>query len=97
VVNRVPLYAETKENGRVDKTKIRQRRLQALLMKPVVSMRGIAYNKDRWWDFDTARDFHSSCNEFLKIVMLSEAQQSAKMIQDIITSSILEFKFIPQN
>jgi len=97
VGNRVPLYDETKENGRVDQTKTRQKRFEALLMKPIVSMRGIAYNNDRWWDFDTACDFHSSCNDFLKIVMLTEAQQSAKRIRDIIAGSILEFKFTPQN
>jgi len=77
------------DNGR------RRTALERLLMKPVVSMRGIAYDNKAWYDFDSERDFHSSCSDFLKIVMLSDAQDTARQIKNFITGNMLEPRFTP--
>merc|ERR1719317_1432182 len=78
-----------------DSIERRRTALEGLLMKPVVSMRGIAYDNKAWYDFDSERDFHSSCTDFLKIVMLSYAQQTARQIKDFITGAMLEPRFTP--
>jgi len=93
----VPFYIGKNPYALGNKNKIRKLVLESLLVRPVFSMRGIAYNNKKWWDFDSVRDFHSSCNDFLKIVMLTEAQQSAKIIKDFITSNLLVPTFVPPN
>jgi len=58
-------------------------------------MRMQAYDNKRWWDFDTERNFHKSCTDFLKIVFLTEAQEAAKEMKAFLTSDMLKPRYVP--
>jgi len=80
----------------LDEKAERRRKLDNLLIKPIVTMKGRAYDDIRgWWDFDTERDFHSSCTKFFQIVMLSDAQETAQKIKQFLTSDLLEPIYTP--
>jgi len=79
-------------NGQGDK----RRQLEQLLITPVVTMKGIAYDDNKgWWDFDTERDFHQSCTDFLAIVALAGTQETASKIKEFLISDLLDPKYNP--
>jgi len=74
----------------------RRRKLDQLLITPVVTMKGIAYDDNKgWWDFDTERDFHQSCTDFLAIVALAGTQETASKIKEFLTSDLLDPIYSP--
>jgi len=75
----------------------RKVQLEQLLIKPVVTMKGTAYDATRWFaeDIDTERNFHSSCTDFLKIVMLTKAEETAKRLKKFLCSDLIEPRYVP--
>jgi len=75
----------------------RKVRLNQLLIKPIVTMKGTAYDGMRWSeeDIDTVRNFHSSCTDFLKIVMLTKAEEIAKKLKEFLCSDLIEPSYVP--
>jgi len=72
-------------------------KLDQLLVKPIVTMKGTAYNEEKWYerDFDTERNFYSSCTDFLQIVNLTKAQDTAKKLTDFLCSDIIKPRYLP--
>jgi len=85
--------------GAVPNTPELQRKLQLdkILIRPIVTMKGEAYDKDRWFqrDLDSERNFHSSCTDLVQIVMLANAQETAKKVVEFLSSDMIEPRYVP--
>jgi len=75
----------------------RKVQLNQLLITPVVTMKGRAYDATRWFEEDISRErnFHSSCTDFLKIVNLTNAQETAKKLKEFLCSDLIEPRYVP--
>jgi len=93
------LEALDAELGAVQRTPELTRKLQLsdLLITPIVTMKGTAYDNQRWFerDFDSQRNFYSSCTDFIKIVMLTDAQETAKKLKEFLSSDLIEPRYVP--
>jgi len=95
----IDLEALDAELGAVPQTPELMRKLELgeLLIRPITTMRGQAYDDQRWFerDFDTERNFQASCTDFIEIVMLTDAQETAKKLKELLTSDIIEPRYVP--
>jgi len=75
----------------------RKLQLNKILITPVVTMKGSAYDATRWYekDIDTERNFHSSCTDFLKIATFAKAQETAKKLKEFLCSDLIEPRYVP--
>jgi len=93
------LEALDAELGAVPRTPelMRKLKLSELLITPIVTMKGTAYDNERWFerDFDSQRNFHSSCTDFIQIVMLTDAQETAKKLKEFLSSELIEPRYVP--
>jgi len=71
--------------------------LKNLLIRPIVIMRGKAWDESDWKDFNTPRNFHASCADFLKIIALTKDQKMAMEIKDFLKSDLLTPRYTEKN
>lgn len=70
-----------------------------LLVEQIVTLKWEAYDNVRWFDrdLDRNRDFHSSCTDFIQIVMLTETKDTVKnKIRQFLCSDLLNPRYVPQ-
>jgi len=71
--------------------------LKNLLIRPIVIMRGQAWDESDWKDFNTPRNFHAACADFLKIIALTKDKKMAMEIKDFLKSDLLTPKYTEEN
>jgi len=83
----------------VDSAEKRKFALKNLLIRPIVQMKGEAWNDNEWMEVDvySFRNFHASCTEFLSIIELTEDQKMAADIKEFLCSDELTPRYIAEN
>merc|ERR1719419_58105 len=71
--------------------------LKNLLIRPIVIMRGEAWDESVWKDFNTPRNFHAACSDFLKIIALTKDKKMAMEIKDFLKSDLLTPRYSEEN
>lgn len=71
--------------------------LKNLLIRPIVIMRGSAWDESDWKDFNAPRSFHASCADFLKIIALTKDKKMAMEIKDFLKSDLLTPRYTEEN
>jgi len=71
--------------------------LKNLLIRPIVIMRGEAWDQYKWNDFNAPHNFHAACADFLKIIALTKDKKMAMEIKDFLKSDLLTPRYIEEN
>lgn len=71
--------------------------LKKLLIRPIIRMKGVAWDEKEWKDFNTPHSFHAACRDFLRIIELSKEKKMAFEIKDFLTSDLLTPRYNPEH
>jgi len=68
--------------------------LKNLLIRPIIQMKGMAWDESEWWDFKAPHNFHNACTDFLSIIELTKNRKIALEIKNFLKSDLLIHKYI---
>jgi len=71
--------------------------LKNLLIRPIVQMKGEAWDDNEWKDLGTFHSFHAACTEFLSIIELTEDKKMAAEITEFLGSEHLTPRYIAKD
>jgi len=70
--------------------------LKNLLIRPIIQMKGEAWDDNEWNDYITFHSFHAACTDFLRIIELTKDKKMALEIKDFLGSDLLTPRYIAQ-
>lgn len=71
--------------------------LKNLLIRPIVQMKGEAWDDNEWNDFNSFRSFPAACTDFLRIIELTKDSTMAAEIKEFLTSDLLTPRYVARN
>jgi len=71
--------------------------LKNLLIRPIIQMKGEAWDDNEWRDYNTFHSFHAACTDFLRIIELTKDKKMALEIKEFLGSELLTPRYIAQH
>lgn len=75
----------------------RKHALNNLLIRPIIQMKGGAWDDNKWRDYTTFHSFHAACTDFLRIIELTKDKKMALEIKEFLGSELLTPRYIEKN